>query len=272
MKYQPKLISMLAILLIATLACALPGSSNPITTLQTMIPDAAQTLVATTLPDFGSLGGETSAACQNDLYPVVVGASWSYSFDGTLPGSFIRSISALTADGFIDQDVFDSGVTRSGDWTCAAGSLTALDPGSGSPDSATVQSTGVDSTFQTTAMNGVTLPADVSAGTTWTQSFTIEGDQNIGGEIIPSKNVTSYNCTAGNEESVTVPAGTFTGRRVECLTDMTITITMLGSEFPTNITSTSTAWYAAGVGMVKTESLLGDGSITTIELTAYIIP
>jgi len=279
-----KLIAVLAILLISTLACSLTGSGNPVSAVQTLIPSEAQTLVAGEAQNLvasvvapaatglaGAGGGATSPACNNPLYPVVVGASWSYSLTGPLPDTFTRSIAALTTNGFTDQDIFGSGATRTGQWTCDSGDLISLDPGGGSV-TANVQTASSSTDFQTTALDGVTLPAGVTSGTSWTQDFTLEGVQDLNGQQVTSKNVTSYSCTASGEESITVAAGSFTAMRVECLTNITITITMAGMDIPTSITSTSTSWYAPGVGMVKTDSLLSDGSTTSIELTAYNIP
>ena len=217
-------------------------------------------------------GGSASGACANPLYPVVMGATWTYSMTGATPGNFTRSIVAVAADGFTDQDVFDAGTTRTGQWKCDSGALTALDPGSGGAPTANVATSAMSADFKTTAMDGVTLPANVTAGTTWSQSFTIEGTQSINGTDVQSKNQSNYNCTAGATESVTVAAGTFDALKVDCQSDMTITITMNGVDVPTNVNTTSTTWYAPGVGQVKTVTTLSDGSTSTIELVSYTIP
>jgi hypothetical protein len=189
---------------------------------------------------------------------------------GISSDTFTRSIVAVSADGFTDQDVFGSGVTRTGEWRCNAGALIALNPAAGS--TATVQTSGLDANFQTTALDGLTLPATVSAGDTWSQNLTIEGTQNINGVEAQSKNVVAYSCTAGGTESVTVPAGTFDALRVTCQITMDITINMSGLEVPSQISSTDTIWYAPGVGMVRTESAIAGIGGSTIELTAYSIP
>jgi hypothetical protein len=252
------------LLLVAMLACGLPGLANP--------GSGGETQPALAPPESGGSGSVNSGACDNALYPVIAGASWTYSFTGAAPGDFKRSIVATTADGFTDQDVFDSGVTRTGQWKCEAGALVALEPGGGTGATANVQGSDINANFQTTSMDGVTFPAVVNPGTSWTQDFTIAGTQSINGQEVASKNQTTYTCTAGGSESVTVPAGTFEAVRVDCQTSVQITITMNGADIPTNASFTSTAWHAPGVGMVKTDSVLSDGSTSTIELTAYTIP
>lgn len=285
-----KLIAVLAILLISTLACSLTGSANPANAIQTLIPNdvqtlipvEAQTLVASMIApavteisgaDSESWSGATSSACDNPLYPVVPGATWNYAITGPYTDSFTRSIASLDIDSFTDQDAFGSGTTRTGHWTCETGNLTALDPSEGMADTAYVQTEGLDSAFKTTALDGVTLPANITPGTSWNQDITLEGVQSFNGQDVLTKSQTSYNCTAVVYESVTVPAGTFDTIRVDCQVLITITINMSGLIIPTTIESSKSTWHAEGVGMVRSiDFLTNDGTTGTIELTSYNIP
>lgn len=215
---------------------------------------------------------QTSAghACSNPLYPVIIGATWTYTLSGITTDTYTHSITAVTDTGFTDKDVFTSGVTRTGEWKCEDGTLIALSPESG--PSGAVQTSQMTATFHTTEMNGVTLPAAVKTGDSWTQNFTLEGTQSIGGQQADAKLKTAYACTAGGTESVTVPAGTFDALRVDCKIDATITVTMNGVEVPTSLSSTAAIWYAPGVGQVKVENAISNVGNSTIELTAYTIP
>jgi hypothetical protein len=244
------------VLLIAMMACSLPGAGPSVSG-----------------PAALNSGSSSSGAgaCANPLYPVVSGASWTYSFTSAAPGNFTRSITAVNADGFTDQDVFDSGISRSGEWKCQAGALIALKPDSGAPN-ASAQSSSISATFKTTSMDGVTLPAAINSGDKWSQNFTQEGTQAIKGQNVATKSQVAFNCTAGGSESVTVAAGTFNAVRMDCQTVLVITITMSGVDIPSNISTNSTLWYAPGVGMVKSDNALSSGGNTTIELTAYNIP
>ncbi|MCE9646220.1 MAG: hypothetical protein K8S20_09500 [Chloroflexi bacterium] len=246
-------------LVLASLACSLPGSGGTSPTGEAPAESGP------------SGAGAGNGACANPLYPVVTGASWTYSFNGAAPGNFTRSITAVNADGFLDQDVFDSGISRSGEWKCDNGSLIALKPDSGA-STADVQSQNVSATFQTTAMSGVTLPGTVNPGESWSQNFSMEGVEHINGMDIPARSDTSFTCTGGATESVIVPAGTFNAMRMDCSTNIAITITMNDTDIPTNVATTSTMWYAPGVGMVKTDSVVGTTGNITLELTAYNIP
>jgi len=259
----------LTALIIAMLACNVGSpTAEP---LATSVPSAESVASPIPSPVPSPASSSASGACANSLYPVVAGASWTYTTTGgTVVGDYTRSILTVNADGFTDQDIFTSGITRTGEWKCDSGSLIALQPDGG--PSGVVQSDNVTAEFHTTAMSGVTLPGIVNAGDTWTQNFTIEGNESINGKSIPAKNETAYSCTAAGTESVTVPAGTFDAVRVDCQADINITITVSGAEVPTHVTTTSTMWYAPGVGTVKSDNVISGAANNTIELTAYHIP
>ncbi|MBL8063106.1 MAG: hypothetical protein JNK32_08820 [Anaerolineales bacterium] len=213
--------------------------------------------------------GSSIGACSNPYLPILQGATWDYTLTGPVPDTFTRSIISVEAEGFIDQDVFGTGVTRQGQWKCENGNLIALNPSGG--ESASVSTEGMSVEYETTAIEGVTLPASINPGDSWSQSLTLEGAQTINGEAFPASNQTTQTCTAAGVESVTIPAGTFDAMRVECQVNMNITLEMSGSPFATSIALTNTNWYAIKVGLVKTVST-GSGLDSTIELTSYSIP
>jgi hypothetical protein len=208
-------------------------------------------------------------ACANPYLPIIAGAAWNYSLTGSATDTFTRSILSVDENEFTEQDVFGAGVTRQGKWSCDNGSLIALDPANG--PSAGVSSYSLDVDFQTKELSGVTLPATIHAGDTWSQSITLEGTSTISGQSIPAKNHTTSDCTAVGLESVTVPAGTFDAMRIDCKVSIHITITMNGTDIPTNLNMNSTNWYAEKVGLIKAVSS-GAGFDSTIELTSYTIP
>lgn len=173
------------------------------------------------------------------------------------------------SDGFVEEDVYDSGVTRQAEWKCENGNLVALDPPGGS--SSTVYTEGVEVDFETTQLEGITIPAVINPGDTWTQSLTLEGTETINGEVFPARNQITYNCTAVGLESVTAPAGAFEAMRADCNTIMDLTLTMNGSDFQTRLDLTSSSWYAPNIGLVKTVST-GSGLDSTVELTSFTLP
>jgi hypothetical protein len=245
-----------AFLIVASLsACSIPGNA----------PAPAAPSASPSEPAAVTLG-----QCSNPLLPVIKGAKWTYAISGITTGTFTHSITDVRPDGFTDQDVFDAGVTRTGEWKCDNGNLTALSPAEGL--NAVVQTQGMTANFQTTSSTGITLPAAVKSGDSWSQTFTIEGTQKIAGSDVKGKGDMSYSCTAAGTETVSVPAGSFDAIRVGCQIDGTITINTAGIEGPTALTSTATIWYASDVGMVKTENEITDMGHSTIELTSYTVP
>ena len=211
----------------------------------------------------------SAGSCDNPYMPIITGATWSYKLTGPVPDTFIRNITSVEASGFADQEVFGSGVTRQSKWNCDNGNLIALNPSDGG--SSTINTEGYSVDFQTTAASGVTLPAAMNPGDSWTQTITLEGIQTINGTEIPSKNQFSNTCTVIGVESLAVEAGTFDAMRVDCLTVMDITITMQDNPIQQNLTLNGTNWYAENVGLLKTVTT-GGGLDSTIELTSYNIP
>lgn len=209
-------------------------------------------------------------ACDNPYQPVVAGATWNYKLSGPIPDTFTHTILSVESDGFTEQDEFGTGVTRQGKWRCEDGNLIALNPSGGS--SASISTEGVSVDFETTEQSGVTLPASIQPGDTWTQSLTLEGTQTISGTSYAASNQFTNECTAIGIESVTVEAGTFDAMRVECQTNMNITVALdPNNPISTPLSSTNISWYAENIGMVKT-STTGAGLESTIELVSHNIP
>jgi hypothetical protein len=240
-----------------------PFEPVPPTVAQGMTESAPATEAATEVPASG--GG----ACANPYLPVVSGATWNYKMTGSVSDTFSRSIVSVDGNSFTDQDAFGTGVTRQGKWNCEDGSLTALNPESGGSASVSTENVKVD--FQTTAFSGVTLPAQVNPGDAWEQSTTLEGTETVNEMVIPAKNEFTNSCKAVGMESVSVEAGTFDAMRVDCVTDMKITVTVQDQAVDTTIKLNGSSWYAANIGMVKSVST-GQGIDSTIELTSYNIP
>lgn len=217
----------------------------------------------------GSQAGAGSGPCDNPLYPIQVGNTWNYQDTGTASTTFTRTIIEVTDNGFTDQDTFPGPVTRNGQWSCSSGNLTSLAPSPGA--SAEVQSSGTSSDLQTTDLTGVTLPASIQAGDTWSQHMLLQGSTEISGVAYQSSTEVTMNCTAAGNESVTATAGTFNAMKITCQMIMDITFTIDGTAVPSTWEFTSDSWYAPGVGMVRTVYTGGDID-STIDLVSYTLP
>jgi len=197
---------------------------------------------------------------------VVAGASWEYQVSGTSNSTFVRSITGVRENGFEDQDVFSAGVTRRGSWECQEGNLISLTPGS----SASVIASDVQANFTIESNTGITFPADPRPGTEWTQTIIYRGQQTIGDTNVESRNVLSMSCKAVGMERVSVPAGDFGALRVDCTTQLDISISVpLAMNLSTTVTGS--AWYAPGVGWVKSRDS-GEMGVTEVVLLSYTIP
>lgn len=245
------------ILILSMLACNLGNGAAP---QATQSPESATN---------ESPAGVSSNACENPYLPVTVGATWNYKITGPVPDTFTRSIISVETGKFTDQDIFGTGATRQGNWNCENGNLIALNPSEGSSATVSTENTSVD--FQTTASSGLTLPSTINAGDEWSQSTTLEGNEDINGTIIPAKNEFTTTCKAAGAESITVEAGTFDSMKVECLTVMNLTLTMSGAPIQNTLNLNATNWYVEKIGLVKTMSHT-DGFDSAIELLSYNIP
>lgn len=206
----------------------------------------------------------TAGLCQHPYYPVVAGASWEYQMSGISGGTFVRSIISVRENGFDDQDVFSAGVTRQGRWECREGNLISLTPGSGT----SVIASNVQANFTIESNTGITFPADPRPGTEWAQTIIYRSQQTIGDKSMESRNELNLSCKAIGTERVSVPASDFEALRVDCTTQLGISIAGAPAF---NMTVTGSSWYAVGVGWVKSRDS-GDMGVTEIVLLSYTIP
>ncbi len=258
-------LAVLVMLITASLACSLGTSSTAPTA------DSGQSNSSSpTDTPAAQQAGSAPGSCKNPLYPVVEGATYSYTTTSQLGGtSYTKTVSAVQSDGFTVTEVFKTGTTQTREWKCTADGLVSLAPVGGSSDTVTSPSTNV--TLSSTTNTGVTFPTAVTQGQTWTQTFTDTGKISRNGVDIATETVTTQTFTANGMESVTVPAGTFNAMKITVHADVKMTETLQGQSRTSDIPSDSTLWYAPGVGEVKAAgSALG--LTGTTELTSYKIP
>jgi len=264
----PLTLAMAALLTIAS-ACSAGTTPTPVALIVAVQPTATAAPIAT---QAATATPFVSVACQNPLYPIIEGATWQYAGHDSINGNFTfnRTFSEIHADGFTEQDLWSTGLTRTARWTCENGNLKALDLGT-SPG--TVSTTNMQLVADSVVSDGVMLPATVSPGDTWTETLDINGHvQLTASTAAPSRNQATITCTATGNESVAVTAGTFDAMKIDCQVGMLVTVKLVGLNLsPTQVNSTASAWYAPGVGLVKTEST-SDMESYAFELQSYSIP
>ncbi len=194
--------------------------------------------------------------CGNPYYPVVDGATWSYSINvqDSAPTTAAYSMAVVDAGSFT-LTVQNDKSTFTLDGSCGDDGIILLNvPGV----SATYSGDGGGSTLSTTNDDGVTLPNDIQVGDDWSQTISVVGSS--GGDVTLSATIeTTYK--AIGYETVTVPAGTFYALKVEQNGSMTMSGTPA-------LQTHGFLWYAQGIGTVKAGL---DGTYTS-ELVSYSIP
>jgi hypothetical protein len=221
-------------------------------------------------------GAQVTGACANSFYPVVQGASHVYSGNSPEVGAFTftQTVSEVRADGFTLTSQYDD-LTLTQQWSCGPDGIALLDYAGGG--AAAISTAGLQGTFTTTEMSGVTLPASMSPGSTWNQAFSLEAllDMGEAGEASGTGSAT-IDYQAIGTESVTVPAGTFDAMRVESTLSTNIEATFAGLTVPVMLTTQTVSWFVDGVGWIKAEETAtfegAESMVTTIELQSYTIP
>jgi hypothetical protein len=229
-------------------------------------PTATPTVEPTSQPSPTPVPPEPASAgsCQNPYYPVVAGASWTYQMSGPVGDTFTRSIVNVRENGFDDQDVFSAGVTRQGSWECREGNLISLTPASGP----SVAAAGMQMNATVESNTGLTFPADPRPGMEWTQNLVLVGRFEQEDMSMEARSVIDLSCKAVGMERVSVPAGDFEALRVDCATQFAISISGMAAF---NTTVNGSAWYAPGVGWVKSSDASEMG-VTEVVLLSYTIP
>jgi len=186
-----------------------------------------------------------ASACQNDLFPVRYGATWTYA------GQFSKNaytrvftITKIGTDNFQGTMHITDGsgnvlVDTTDSWECTTGGLVEL----AGPLGATLQSAYEGASMKTLSTTGVTIPTQVKAGDTWGQVSQLE----FTSAQQTNQSTLTYNSSAFGSEQVTVPAGTFNAMKVQVrastqavLSGQSVAVTVSGFE-----------WFAPGVGHVK---------------------
>lgn len=232
----------------------------------------AASAAATPTPSKGGSQSSTQSsrkdACGNRYIPFLAGAQWQYrvTAEDDEEAEYTRAIVSVNSNRANVQDTFITPADepkRADQWQCRNGAVIA----SALSAWGSVGVAGV-SVGAATRSDGVTLPADPKPGEKWSQDSRYGGStqaagQNIGGDVRVKET-----CQAVKTESVSVPAGKFNALRVECDQQITAQGGAMGiGTGNTSVSTKRTDWYAAGVGLVKSQS---EGSETV--LVRYRLP
>lgn len=253
------------ILLITTLTACGPRSETP--TAVPVDPGADPVVVLPT--------AQPSDPCINEYFPVKNNATWTYASTGSPSGPmrFTNTVTNVRVDGFTLAYQFGE-LTYNQEWACKPEGLVAMQLG---PNNATsILAFQKFTNLQASNISGTIIPPSIVPGMEWTHALDIQGVENT--TTGPAATMTARlaaTYTAGNKETVTVPAGTFEAIAIEVSTVIDFTVVTQSNTVNLSVDSTYTIWYAPGVGLIKSSGygkLGGQDYFETIELESYSIP
>lgn len=238
-------------------AAPTPASDNVVPATVALSPTAVARATAPPLPTVTSV----AHACDHPYFPVQADARWTYRTSGSAPEEMVESRTPIRADGFVSRTEL-AGASVEQEWQCSGDGLVAMQLSRLAMPQSQLR-------FVSTSVTGVTLPA-VSAwnlGAAWSTVYQVEGGP-VAGSGNPAQGRISVASTIVAEESVTVPAGTYTALKLNHRTMLELSVTVRDFVAPMNLTFETTSWHARGVGLVKQ---VGGGEMgeTTVELTRY---
>lgn len=217
----------------------------------------------------------TGNLCNNPLYPIKQGATWTYASTGGPGGSFTYTdtITETHLDGFTLTSQFAE-LTRSQEWTCQTDGLKALQLGGGTV--AGISTLGMTAAFTTSEITGISIPNEINSGMQWNYSLKMQGTIAMPGDQQAQSNG-AYSVTMQEMgiESITVPAGIFEATRIQSNSTIDIVTVFEGIEAPIKFNGTTISWYVPGIGFVKSVEngdFGGTAFSATTELQSYNIP
>ncbi len=216
-----------------------------------------------------------SGSCENEIFPVVAGASWTYSSAGGPGGNFIYTdvVSQIWENGFTLTSQI-GGESRNQEWFCQSEGLQPLQI-SGS-NAAGISMQGIAADFETFDVSGIVLPGEISEGKQWQYGLKMKGALAMPGEPqSPASGTYSVETKYAGRQTVTVPAGTFEAVCLQANSNVEIIADFQGAPVPIAYNATTLLWYAPGVGFIKSveNGNFGSESFTvTTELLRYSVP
>lgn len=263
-KFSPIFAVIVCTLLV--MACKL-GSQPPVETQtpQPTAPNAFEPII----PVSGGL-------CDNELQPVLQGATWTYKSTGSPTGDFTYTdiISEVREAGYTLTTEF-TGLTRTQEWECLPEGLRALQLGGGGA-SASISTQEMTSQFKTVEVSGLSLPKSITPGIQWQYSLTMQGITAMpGDQQAESQGTFTFDMQEIGTETITVPAGTFEAVKFQSTSTVQVIAEFQGMQVPIVMNGSSVVWYAPGVGYIKSvenSDFGGTPYTATTELQSYNIP
>jgi hypothetical protein len=214
--------------------------------------------------------------CGNPYYPVTEGISHTYKSSS---GTITSTITSVHEAGFtVTHNI--GGSTQMHEWECLPEGLVDLS----NPIGDELKVMGEGMTFTGTgSATGVTIPASISAGDSWSQTYkgTLDVQEYDGALDF----TVTINYSAAGEEEITVSAGTFNALKVDSTIESGFILKTQGISMPLySYNATGTTWFVENIGQVKSTTqgtiegtgqmagLLSEEFSDTTELIEYSLP
>ena len=247
-----------------TLTAGAAATAGPASTDAGSDPGPDPTAVVEPDATAGAAGYPAQTACDHPYFPLREGATWTYAME---TGSYTWSVTSVSGD--LDQAevtmVFAmDDVTIDYHWTCTREGLVSYDFGN-----VNVASEG-SINFEVSNAEGTWLPPaeQMVPGYSWVNNYSMQSSFEGAGTSMTVVTTVNESRTVAGVETSTSEAGTFDTLRV----DSTGTYQSSIPGIPTSsFDSSSSAWFAYGVGLVRQVST-GEGSSSTLTLVSYSIP
>ncbi len=237
---------LITLLALGLAACALAAT-----------PTAAPLATPLATPDLTG-AGET-LVCLHPLLPADVAATWEYVL--TDPAQQVITLTNTIEDvqpaGFSLQSMYqiaETSFSNTSAWKCAPEGLTAETPILGGQWLTLLLPNATFGASELVTNDGVTLPAVINPGDTWTQTLTTRTPANINGQSETLQTTYTFTFTARRSEALRVRALSETAMLIEVTGRITAT-RQDGSSLP-DIELSSAQWYVPAVGLAKSVSII----------------
>lgn len=205
------------------------------------------------------LGTLAQAQCGNPFYPVGEGWTWTYK-NSTSGKTHTITTKEVSSKGFTQSYDFGT-LAFDNHWVCTGKGM--MQPEFRTNESGSANNLKLE--VKTLKASGVVFPPSMREGTSWSYSYDTESKANSTKLKMTLTSTQTVTSKIVGQESVKVAAGKYRAVKVESTYTTKGTMDMGGKSVPMNTTFKSTAWYAEGVGLVKSVSQAGTTELISLK-------
>ncbi len=200
-----------------------------------------------------ALSSSAWAACDHPYFPSAANTTWQYQSSLKNQQNTTKVLSN-NGSSFVLENNFGTLKVKNTIKCETDGSLTRSEYPSMTGLSANMK-------IETLSSEGVAFPAAAKwvVGTSWTNSFKVKISVSMGAQAMIQSGTMNIGSKITAEETVKVPAGTFSALKVTQTIVQDMQMSVGGKSTPMKNTITTTSWFVKNIGLVKSVA----SSITT---------